>query len=89
EVLERKDDVRPDGFNTAWETSNHIKEDRSGDEHGNIKGEYEWVSPEGEHVVISYIADEHGYQPSGAAIPAVPEHVARSIAWNAAHSHDD
>lgn len=89
EVLERKDDVRPDGFAVSWDTSNKISERRDGDEHGNIKGEYSWISPEGEHIVISYVADEHGYQPQGDSVPAVPDHVVRSVAWNAAHSHED
>lgn len=89
EVLERKDDVRPDGFAVSWDTSNKITEQRDGDEHGNIKGEYSWISPEGEHIVISYVADEHGYQPHGDSIPKVPEYVARAIEWNAAHSHED
>ncbi|XP_062137479.1 larval cuticle protein 1-like [Drosophila sulfurigaster albostrigata] len=89
EVLSRKDDVRADGFDASLETSNHITRQDSGDEHGNIQGSYGWISPEGQHIEIKFVADENGYQPTGDAIPAVPEHVARTLAWNAAHSHEE
>ncbi|XP_032292792.1 larval cuticle protein 2 [Drosophila virilis] len=85
DVVSRKDDIRPDGFDSSLETTNHITRSESGDEHGNIHGSFGWISPEGEHIDIKYVADEHGYQPSGAAIPAIPEAIARSIAWNEAH----
>ncbi|XP_023166351.1 larval cuticle protein 2-like [Drosophila hydei] len=85
EVVSRKDDVRADGFDSSLETSNHITRSESGDVNGNIQGGFGWISPEGEHVDIKYVADENGYQPSGAAVPAIPDYIVRSIAWNAAH----
>ncbi|TDG41735.1 hypothetical protein AWZ03_011841 [Drosophila navojoa] len=85
ETLSRRDDVRADGFDSSLETSNHIVRSESGDVHGNIHGSFSWISPEGEHIEIKYVADENGYQPSGAAIPAIPEQIARSLAWIAAH----
>ncbi|ALC40925.1 maker25 [Drosophila busckii] len=87
EVTSRKDDVRADGFDTGFETSNHIQQAASGDVHGNIHGSFGWISPEGQHVTISYVANEHGYQPTGDAVPAIPEAIVRSLAWNEAHPH--
>lgn len=88
EVSLLKSDVRPDGFEVALETSNHISEKRSGDEHGNIHGSYEWISPEGEKVQVSYVADENGYQPSSPLLPVpppIPEAIQRALQYIAAH----
>ncbi|XP_065368327.1 larval cuticle protein 2-like [Calliphora vicina] len=88
EVTNLKSDVRADGFETALDTSNHIHQAASGDEHGNIHGDFEWVSPEGEHIKVTYVADEHGYQPVGDVVPTphpIPEAILKSIAYNAAH----
>ncbi|KAH8410865.1 hypothetical protein KR222_002694, partial [Zaprionus bogoriensis] len=90
EVLKRSDDVRADGFDTDVETDNHIKETRSGDEHGNIHGGFSWLSPEGEEIKISYVADENGYQPSGEVLPTpppVPVEIQHALEWLAAHPH--
>lgn len=81
-------DVRADGFSYILQTTNDIESKASGDEHGNIQGNFGWISPEGEHIQISYVADEHGYQPSGAVLPTahpIPEYVLKTIAYNAAH----
>ncbi|XP_023166369.2 larval cuticle protein 1-like [Drosophila hydei] len=88
EVLNRKEDVRADGFDAALETSNHISRTESGDVHGNIQGKFGWISPEGEHIDIAYIADENGYQPKSEWIPTpppIPEAIQRSLDWLAAH----
>ncbi|KAM7344116.1 larval cuticle protein 2-like, partial [Cochliomyia hominivorax] len=88
EVTNLKSDVRADGFDSVLDTSNHIHEAASGDEHGNIHGDFEWISPEGEHIKVSYVADEHGYQPVGDVVPTphpIPEAILKSIAYNEAH----
>ena len=72
EITLFKSDVRADGFDSALETSNSIHQVASGDEHGNIHGEYSYISPEGEHVSVSYVADENGYQPSSDLLPTPP-----------------
>ena len=83
-----KSDVRKDGFDRALETTNHIHEVASGDEHGNIHGNFGWVSHEGDKIEISYVADENGYQPTGAVLPTpppVPEAILKAIAYIQAH----
>ncbi|EDW60842.1 uncharacterized protein Dvir_GJ20635 [Drosophila virilis] len=88
EVVSRKDDIRPDGFDASLDTTNHITRAESGDEHGNIHGSFAWISPEGEKIEISYVADENGYQPQGASLPVpppIPAEIQRSLEWIAAH----
>ncbi|XP_034106748.1 larval cuticle protein 1-like [Drosophila albomicans] len=91
EVISRSEDIRPDGFNTHLEISNGIKEDRAGDEHGNIRGSFSFDTPEDEPVEISYIADENGYQPTGAVLPTpppIPVEIQRALEWIAAHPYN-
>ncbi|XP_039954904.1 larval cuticle protein 2-like [Bactrocera neohumeralis] len=88
EVSVLKSDVRVDGFDTALETSNSIHVVQHGDEKGNINGEYGWVSPEGEHVSVNYVADESGYHPQSELLPVappVPEAIVKALAYIAAH----
>ncbi|XP_061396101.1 larval cuticle protein 4-like [Musca vetustissima] len=88
EIKSLKSDVRPDGFDIALETSNGIHEQASGDVHGNIHGSYEYVSPEGEHVQVSYTADETGYHPASELLPTpppIPEAILKAIEYIKAH----
>ncbi|XP_037816001.1 larval cuticle protein 2-like [Lucilia sericata] len=88
EVLNMRSEIRADGFDSGLDISNHIHQASSGDEHGNIHGDFEWDSPEGEHIKIEYVANENGYQPLGDVIPTphpIPEAILKSIAYNEAH----
>ncbi|XP_030081983.1 larval cuticle protein 2-like [Drosophila hydei] len=88
ETVNRKDDVRADGFDALLETSNGIKREDSGDEHGNIHGSYTYTSPDGEVIEVKYVANENGYQPSSASLPVappIPEAIQRSLEYIAAH----
>ncbi|XP_060651813.1 larval cuticle protein 2-like [Drosophila nasuta] len=90
EVKLRSEDVRPDGFESKLEISNGVSEQRSGDEHGNIKGSFSYVAPGGEHILINYVADENGYHPSGEVLPTpppIPVEIQRALEWIAAHPH--
>lgn len=83
--------VNPDSFQYAYETSNGI----AGQEQGQLKqvgseagiatqGNFQWQSPEGVPVQISYVADENGYQPQGSALPTpppVPAAIARAVEY--------
>ena len=72
EIKLRESDVRADGFIHRVELSNGITAGAEGDEHGNIHGHYEYVSPEGQHIRVDYAANEHGYQPISDVLPTPP-----------------
>lgn len=90
EVNQLDSDVRADGFNYRLETSNSISTGAEGDEHGNIHGHYEYVSPEGERIRVEYVANEHGYQPSSAVLPTpppVPAEIVKALEYLKAHPY--
>lgn len=81
-------DVRADGFKYIVETSNSISAGADGDEHGNIHGHYEYISPEGEHIKVDYVADENGYQPSSDILPTpppVPAEIVKALEYLRSH----
>lgn len=86
-------DVKPDGFDYGFDTTNGIRAVAHGDEHNNVHGEFEWVDPAGKHVVVKYVADENGYHPSSEWLPTpppVPEAILKSLEYNRVHgSHDE
>ncbi|KAH8413822.1 hypothetical protein KR222_008842 [Zaprionus bogoriensis] len=61
-------EVNPDSFKYIWETSNGINANAEGhqkDEHTLVvTGQYEYTSPEGKPVKVTYVADENGYKPT-------------------------
>ena len=73
QVLSFKNDVAdPEGnYAYAFETSNGIQQQEAGNTVG-VAGQYEYVSPEGEKISISYTADENGFQPQGDHLPVPP-----------------
>lgn len=81
-------DVRPDGFEYAFDTTNAIHDAASGNEQGDIHGDFSWISPEGVHVALQYVADENGYQPSGDLLPTpppIPAAILRSLEYIRTH----
>lgn len=89
QTLRQSSDVNPDGtYSYAYETSNGIAADEQGEGGVRAQGSYKFLTPEGEVVDVSYIADENGFQPSGAVIPQpppVPELIQRALAYIAAN----
>lgn len=76
QVLRNDQEVNPESFNYAYETSNGIRAQEAGqlrqigpDAAIVTQGSYSYISPEGEPISISYIADENGFQPTGSHIP--------------------
>lgn len=83
-----------------YETDTGIVHDESatfqqkGPEEGLLaaQGKYSFTSPEGEHIEISYVADENGYQPQGSHIPVAPEvplAIQRALEYIASHPQQD
>ncbi|KAF9798820.1 hypothetical protein SFRURICE_020384 [Spodoptera frugiperda] len=95
QTLKYGNEVNPDGsYNYFYETDNGIAAQEQGTPRnfgGNppvapsvAQGSFSWTSPEGQPIVISYVADENGYQPSGNAIPTappVPAQIARALEY--------
>ncbi|XP_030372323.1 pupal cuticle protein Edg-78E [Scaptodrosophila lebanonensis] len=89
EILNLKNDPADAEGNYAYafETSNGIQSQEAGNPNG-VSGAYSFVTPEGENIQISYIADENGFQPQGAALPTpppIPEYIIRALEYIAAH----
>lgn len=80
EVVRNESAVNPDSYEYAYETSNGISAQATGqlkevskDESAIVsRGQYGYKSPEGEDILITYIADENGFQPQGASLPTPP-----------------
>ncbi|KAL4706520.1 hypothetical protein ACJJTC_015718 [Scirpophaga incertulas] len=97
-VLRSETDVSPEGFNYAYETSNGIAAASTGTlkkvdnvDTLTVQGQYQYISPEGVPVQLSYVADEYGYQPKGDILPVgppVPVAIARSLEYIAAHTQN-
>ncbi|CAH0627166.1 unnamed protein product [Chrysodeixis includens] len=95
QTLKYGNDVNPDGsYSYFFETDNGIAAQAQGTPRnfgGNppvvpdvAQGSFSWTAPDGTPVVISYVADENGYQPSGNAIPTpppVPAQIARALEY--------
>lgn len=70
QVLRSDSTVNTDSFQYAYETSNGI----SAQEQGQLKqigaeagiatqGQFSYTSPEGQQILVSFVADENGFQP--------------------------
>ncbi|KAH8401372.1 hypothetical protein KR009_004953 [Drosophila setifemur] len=84
EVKELVNDVNPDGFQSRLVLDDGTAASANGDVHGNIDGVFEWISPEGVHVRVSYKADENGYQPQSDLLPTpppIPAAILKAIAY--------
>ena len=68
EVITNNAEVETDGFRYNYEIDDGTVVKATG-VNNNHEGSYKWVSPEGESFTVNYVADENGYQPTGAHIP--------------------
>ncbi|XP_063624711.1 larval cuticle protein LCP-17-like [Cydia splendana] len=100
EVVSSVSDVRPDGFNYAYETNNGIQAQAEGvvqDVNSEnpkqvVRGSYSYRGDDGQTYQVNYVADENGFQPEGAHLPvapAIPEAIARSIEYIRTHASQE
>lgn len=57
-----------------------------------VRGQYSYTAPDGTPIVLSYTADENGFQARGAHLPTpppIPVEIQRALAYNAAHPEED
>ncbi|XP_037939264.1 endocuticle structural glycoprotein SgAbd-5-like [Teleopsis dalmanni] len=75
------DNIGVDGYNFAFETSDGVSRKETAtlknagteNEAISVQGSVSWVSPDGTHYTLNYLADENGFQPEGDHLPVAPE----------------
>lgn len=95
QVLRSEQSVDAESFSTVLELDDgHVEHQQgklkaSGDgEAISQTGDFAWTSPEGDKIALQYVADENGYQPTGAHLPTpppIPEAILRAIEYINAH----
>jgi Ni,Fe-hydrogenase III small subunit len=63
-----------------------LKNTGTSDEHIAVRGSYRYKDPEGNDIVVTYIADENGFVPEGAHLPVappIPQAILEALAKNA------
>ncbi|XP_017017844.1 larval cuticle protein 65Ag1-like, partial [Drosophila kikkawai] len=77
QIIRAESNVELEGYNFASETSDGTSKQESGvltnpgaeNEAIAVKGSFSWVAPDGQTYTVNYVADENGFQPSGAHLP--------------------
>lgn len=95
-ILRQAGEVNPDGsYSFSYETANGIAAEESGVGGVQAAGSVNYNAPDGTPIQLTYVANENGFQPSGAHLPvgpvgpAIPEAILKALAWNAAHPEED
>ncbi|XP_034133886.1 larval cuticle protein 65Ag1-like [Drosophila guanche] len=79
QTLRSESEVGPESYKYALETSDgtnkveegHLTNVGSENEAIAVKGSFSFVADDGQTYTVNYIADENGFQPSGAHLPVV------------------
>ncbi|KAH8342304.1 hypothetical protein KR059_000705 [Drosophila kikkawai] len=77
EILRSESDVGPENFKYGFETSDGVAANAEGQlnnigsDHESlaVHGSYSFVGDDGVTYTVNYVADENGFQPSGAHLP--------------------
>ncbi|XP_067004879.2 endocuticle structural glycoprotein SgAbd-3 [Anabrus simplex] len=88
-ILSAENDVKYDGtYSYGFKNSDGTEVQQSGQlkqigaEAGEaVQGSASYTAPDGTPIRLTYTADENGYQPKGDHIPAIPEAIARALAY--------
>ncbi|CAH0699928.1 unnamed protein product [Spodoptera exigua] len=96
-IVRFENDISPDNsYRYTFETQNGISAESVGTykqvgEAGGVvaQGAYKYTAPDGTPVLVSYVADENGYQPQSDLLPVAPEippQIARALAYIASRT---
>lgn len=89
-VLRQDSNIGQDGhYSYQYELGNGISASESGVGGQNVQGSYQYTSPEGEPISITYTADENGYQAHGSHVPEIPPYILRSLEYIRTHTYVD
>lgn len=92
-IVRQDSEVNPDGsYQWSYETGNGISADEKGalknigaeEPALQVEGQFQYLSEDGGNIQLSYIANENGFQPSGAHLPTpppIPEAIQRALAY--------
>ncbi|CAF4902838.1 unnamed protein product [Pieris macdunnoughi] len=97
QIVSQDADVFPDQYKYGYETSNGIKAQESGvlknagleNEAIETQGSNSYTGPDGQVYAVNYVANENGYQPTGAHLPTpvpVPDYILRALEYIATHA---
>ncbi|XP_026467200.1 pupal cuticle protein Edg-78E-like [Ctenocephalides felis] len=92
QVLRQDQDVREDGYNYNYETSNGIAAQEQGSLRGDslsVQGYSQYYAPDGTPIQLTYTADENGFQPQGAHLPTpppIPDYILKSLEYIRTHA---
>ncbi|KAL5287641.1 Pcp family protein [Megaselia abdita] len=90
QVLRQDSDIQADGhYSYQYELGNGISASESGLGGQNVQGNYQYTSPEGEPIAITYTADENGYQAHGSHVPEIPSYILKSLEYIRTHAPYD
>ncbi|CAH0627161.1 unnamed protein product [Chrysodeixis includens] len=92
-IVSQESEINPDGsYSYSYETGNGISASQKGalkdvgaeEPALQVEGQFQYPADDGSQVALTYIANENGYQPSGALLPTpppVPEAIQRALAY--------
>ncbi|XP_060834729.1 endocuticle structural glycoprotein SgAbd-9-like [Rhopalosiphum padi] len=91
-ILQHSFDISPDGsYSFSYQSADGTQRQEAGGLRYSsvqgyppamaVQGSYSAITPEGVPIEVAYIADEHGYQPTGPSVhPAIQRAVAQQVA---------
>ncbi|XP_076652892.1 endocuticle structural glycoprotein SgAbd-1 [Halictus rubicundus] len=99
-ILRQSQDSSPDGsYSYSYDTENGISVAEQGvpkfvgpQQVESVRGQYSYTAPDGTPILVTYTADENGFQPNGAHLPTpppIPVAIQRALAHNAAHPEEE
>ncbi|KAG7210922.1 hypothetical protein KM043_016299 [Ampulex compressa] len=99
-ILRQSQDISPGGsYSYSYDTENGISVSEQGQPKNIgpnqievVRGQFSYTAPDGTPILVTYTADENGFQAAGAHLPTpppIPVAIQRALAHNAAHPEEE